>query len=75
MLSSGMWRRVDNYVNRRFGGTYRLHLRGRKPRERGNRVNSPPGCRSEFIKRRVRYQKLVNEIKYRSYQDIQYNLH
>jgi hypothetical protein len=26
-------------VNRRFGGTYRLHLQGRKIRERGTRVS------------------------------------
>jgi hypothetical protein len=26
-------------VNRRFGGTYRLHLQGRKIRERGTSVN------------------------------------
>jgi hypothetical protein len=26
-------------VNRRFGGTYRLHLRGRKIRERGTSVS------------------------------------
>jgi hypothetical protein len=34
-----MWRRVD-FVNRRFGGTYRLHLQGRKIRERGTSVSS-----------------------------------
>jgi hypothetical protein len=32
MPSSGMWRRVDIF-NRRFAGTYRLHLQGiRNPR-------------------------------------------
>jgi hypothetical protein len=30
MPSSGMWRRVDLVGKRRFGGTYRLHLQGRK---------------------------------------------
>jgi hypothetical protein len=30
-------------VNRRFGGTYRLHLQGRRIRERGTSVSS--GCR------------------------------
>jgi hypothetical protein len=37
MPSSGTWRRVD-IVNRRFGGTYRLHLQGiRNPRARNQR--------------------------------------
>jgi hypothetical protein len=31
---SGMWRRIDR-VNLHFGGTYRLHLQGKKIRERG----------------------------------------
>jgi hypothetical protein len=38
MLSSGMWRRVGLCVNRRFGGTYRLHLQGRKIRVQGTNV-------------------------------------
>jgi hypothetical protein len=28
----------SSFVNRRFGGTYRLHLQGKKIRERGTRV-------------------------------------
>jgi hypothetical protein len=28
-----------SYMNRRFGGTYRLHLQGRKIRERGTSVS------------------------------------
>jgi hypothetical protein len=39
MPSSGTWRRVDYCVNRRFGGTHRLHLHGRKIRERGTNVS------------------------------------
>jgi hypothetical protein len=35
MPSSGIWRRVDSCVNRLFGGMSRLHLQGRKIRERG----------------------------------------
>jgi hypothetical protein len=29
----------SSWVNRRFGGTYRLHLQGRKIRERGTSVS------------------------------------
>jgi hypothetical protein len=29
----------SSWVNRRFGRTYRLHLQGRKSRERGTSVN------------------------------------
>jgi hypothetical protein len=38
-MSSGMWRCVELWVNRHFGGTYRLHLQGRKVRQRGTSVS------------------------------------
>jgi hypothetical protein len=42
MNNAGFWDVVPrrSCVNRRFGGTYRLHFQGRKVRERGISVSS-----------------------------------
>jgi hypothetical protein len=47
MPSSWLWRLCRSCINRRFGGTYRLHLQGRKIRERGTSVSS--GCRRKCL--------------------------
>jgi hypothetical protein len=53
MSSSGMWRSPT------FGGTYRLHLQGRKIRERGTSVSKrlqtePPVGKNQLYKNRER---------------------
>jgi hypothetical protein len=53
-------------VNRRFGGTYRLHLQVRKIRERGTSVSHIPEHGILYTKNCLTHSILVHIVKYNS---------